>query len=164
MTGTGWILVYFTILDNFAFWARSENGPETMLLIFFGSQCKIQGKIDAQINFGHNFWPECPADLRSTPLSYILHALFRDTPLGYVQHTLPNSQIAKYPNIWLIWLFGYLVAHDKRGQVGYPWKEHEIYSSEALTWGLWDPPVKSYGQNRFVRLFSLVFYIVSQKK
>ena len=111
-----------------------------------------------------NFWLECPTDLRSTPLSYIFNALFRDTPLGYTFCAQPNSQIAKYPNIWLIWLFGYLAAHDKRGQVGYPWKEHEIYSSEALTWGLWDPPVKSYGQNRFVRLFSLVFYIVSQKK
>ena len=135
-----------------------------MLLIFFGSQCKIQGKIDAQINFGHNFWLEGPTDLRSMPLSYIFHALFMDTPLGYVQHTLPNYQIAKYPNIWLIWLFGYLAAHNKLGQVGYPWKEHEKYSSEALTSGLWEPPVKSYDRNRFVRLFSLVFYMVSQKK
>ena len=25
-------------------------------VIFFGSQCKIQGEIDAQIYFGHNFW------------------------------------------------------------------------------------------------------------
>ena len=41
-------------------------------------------------------------------------------------------QIAKYPDIWLIWLFGYLAARDKRGQVGYPWKEHEKCSSEAL--------------------------------
>ena len=33
-------------------------------------------------------------------------------------------QTAKYPNIWLIWLFGYLVVHKKHGQVGYLWKEH----------------------------------------
>ena len=95
MTGTGWILVYFTILDNFAFWARSENGPEMMLLIFFVSQCKLQGKIDAQINFGYNFLLEGPTDFRSTPLSYIFHALFRDTPLGHVYCAQPNSQIAK---------------------------------------------------------------------
>ena len=68
----------------------------------------------------HNFLRESPTDLRTTPLSYIFNALFRNTPLGYVHHTNPNNQIAKYPNIWLIWLFGYLAAHDKRGQVGYP--------------------------------------------
>ena len=64
-------------------------------VIFFGSQCKIQGKIDAHIYFGHNFWQEGPTDLRSTPLSYIFDALFRDTPLGHVCRTQPNSQIAK---------------------------------------------------------------------
>ena len=55
VTGTGWILVYFTILDNFAFWAGSEKCLEIVLLIFFGSQCKIQGNINAKIYFGHNF-------------------------------------------------------------------------------------------------------------
>ena len=59
-------------------------------------------------------------DLRSTPLSYIYNALFRDTPLGHGFCAQPNSPIAKYPNIWLIWLFGYLAACDKHGQVGYP--------------------------------------------
>ena len=73
---------------------------------------------------GHNFWLEWPTDVRSTPLSYIFNALFRDTPLGHVFGAQPNSQIAKYPNIWLIWLFGYLAARKKHGQVGYPWKEH----------------------------------------
>ena len=73
---------------------------------------------------GDNFWLECPTDLRSTPLSYIFNALFRDTPLGYTFCAQPNSQIAKYPNIWLIWLFGYLAACDKHARVGYPWKEH----------------------------------------
>ena len=33
---------------------------------------------------GHNFWLECPSDLRSTPLSYIFNALFRDTSLAYL--------------------------------------------------------------------------------
>ena len=47
MTGTGWILVYFTILDNFAFWVGYEKFLENVLLIFFGSQCKIQGKKNA---------------------------------------------------------------------------------------------------------------------
>ena len=61
---------------------------------------------------GHNFWLECPTDLRSTPLSYIFHALFRDTPLGHVHCTQSNIQIPKYPNIWLIWLFGYLAARS----------------------------------------------------
>ena len=32
---------------------------------------------------------------RSTPLSYIFHALFRDTPLGHVRRMQPISQIAK---------------------------------------------------------------------
>ena len=73
---------------------------------------------------GHNFWLEWPTDVRSTPLSYIFNALFRDTPLDHVFCAQPNSQIAKYPNIWLIWLFGYLAACKKHGQVGYPWKEH----------------------------------------
>ena len=73
---------------------------------FFGSQCKIQGKINAQINFGHNFLLEGPTDLRSTPLSHIFHALFRDTPLGYAQHTWPNSQISKYLADLAIWLLG----------------------------------------------------------
>ena len=40
------------------------------------------------------------------------------------------SRIAKYLDIWL---FGYLAARDKRGQVGYPWREQEKCSSEALT-------------------------------
>ena len=62
-------------------------------VIFFVSQCKIQGKIDAQIYFGHNFWQEGPTDLRSTPLSYIFDALFRDTPIGHVCRTQPNIQI-----------------------------------------------------------------------
>ena len=48
---------------------------------------------------------ECHTDQRSTPLSYIFNALSRDTLLGHVQRTQPHSQIAKYPNIWLIWLF-----------------------------------------------------------
>ena len=111
-----------------------------------------------------NFWLECPTDLRLAPLGYIFNALFRDTPLGHFCCTQPNSQIAKYPNIWLIWLFGYLATRDKRGHVGYPWKEHEKCSSEALTWSPKDPPIKSYGQKRVLLLFSLVFYIVSQKK
>ena len=63
----------------YRFWIDFE-----VSVIFFGSQCKIQGKIDAQIYFGHNFWQEGPTDLRSTPLSYIFHALFRDTPHGHV--------------------------------------------------------------------------------
>ena len=63
-------------------------------------------------------------DIRSTPLSYIFNALFRDTPLEHVCRASPNSQIAKYPNIWLIWLFGYLAERDEHGQVGYPRKEH----------------------------------------
>ena len=48
-----------------------------------------QGEKANKIYFGHNFWLEGPrtSDLRSTPLSYIFHALFRDNPLGYVQHT-----------------------------------------------------------------------------
>ena len=82
-----------------------------------------RGKFPKSI-FGNNFWLEWPTDLRSTPLSYIFNALFRDTPLGHVFCAQPNSQIAKYPNIWLIWLFGYLAARKKHGQVGYPWKEH----------------------------------------
>ena len=59
-------------------------------------------------------------DVRSMPLSYIFNALFRDTLLGHVFCAQPNSQIAKYPNIWLIWLFGYLAERDEHGQVGYP--------------------------------------------
>ena len=73
---------------------------------------------------GDNFWLECPTDLRSTPLSYIFNALFRDSPLGHSFCAQPNSQIAKYPNIWLIWLFGYLAARKNHAQVGYPWKEY----------------------------------------
>ena len=67
-----------------------------------------------------NFWLECPTDLRLTPLGYIFSALFRDTPLGYILCAQPNSQIAKYPNIWLIWLFGYLAARTNHARVGYP--------------------------------------------
>ena len=99
----------------------------------------------------------------STPLSYIYHALSRDTPLGHIYRAQPNSQIAKLAKYLDIWLFGYLVRYAKHSQVGYPWKEHEKCSSEALTWGPYDPPVKSYSQNRFFRFFPLVFYIVSQK-
>ena len=164
MTGTTWIHVNFAICGHFVFWARYEKCPEMMLLIFFGSQCKIQGKIDAQIYFGRNFWLEGPTDLRSTPLSYIFHALFRDIPLGHVYRAQPNIQIAKLAKYLDIWLFGYLARYVEHSQVGYPWKEHAKYSSEALTWGPQDTPVKSYGQNWFVHLFSLVFYIVSQKK
>ena len=69
----------------------------------------------------------------SKPLSNIFHALSRDTQLNYVQCIQPNSQVAKYPDIWLIWLFGYLAARDKYGQVGYPLKEHDKCNSEALT-------------------------------
>ena len=114
----------------YRFWIDFE-----VSVIFFGSQCKIQGKIDAQIYFGHNFWPEGPTDLRSTPLSYIFHALFRDTPLGHVYRAQPNSQIAKLAKYLDIWLFGYLARYVEHSQVGYPWKEHEKCSSEALTWG-----------------------------
>ena len=83
--------LFWPILDNFAFLARSENGSETMLLIF------LAHKIDAQIYFGHKFWLEGPMDLRSSPLSYIFHALFRETPLGHVHRAQPNNQIAKLP-------------------------------------------------------------------
>ena len=125
-----------------------------MSLFYLGSQCKIQGNINAKIYFGHNFWLEGPTVLRPTPLSYIFHALFRDTQLEYVQHSQPNIWLAKYPNIWLIWLFGYLATCHKRGHVGYPWKEHEKCSSEALTWSPKDPPVKSYGQKT---IFAFIF-------
>ena len=74
----------FSILDSFAFWVESEKCLENGVLIFFGSQCKIQGKIKAKINFGHNFWVEGPSNFRSTPLSNIFDSLFRDTPLGHV--------------------------------------------------------------------------------
>ena len=30
------------------------------------------------------------------------------------------NQIAKYPNIWLIWLFGYLAVRKNHARVGYP--------------------------------------------
>ena len=32
---------------------------------------------------GHNFWRECPSDLRSTSLSCIFNALFRDTSFAH---------------------------------------------------------------------------------
>ena len=82
---------------------------------------------------GHNFWLEWPTDVRSTPLSYIFNALFRDTPLDHVFCAQPNSQIAKLAKYLDIWLFGYLAARQKHGQVGYPWKEHSKCSSEVLT-------------------------------
>ena len=97
------------------------------------------------------------------PLSYIFHALSRDAPLGHVYRAQPNSQIAKLAKYLDIWLFGYLVRYFEHSQVGYPWKDQEKSSSEALTWGPYDPLVKSYGQNIFFNLFFLVFYIVSQK-
>ena len=114
--------------------------------------------------FGHNFWLEGHTDLMSMSLSYIFHALSRDTPLGHIYRAQPNSQIAKLAKYRDIWLFGYLARYVEHGQAGYPWKEPEKCSSEVLTWGPYDPPVKSYGQNRFLRLFSLVLYFVSQKK
>ena len=55
MDGAPWIHDILAILDHFAIWARSKTCQENIVLIFFGSQCKIQGKINAQINFGHNF-------------------------------------------------------------------------------------------------------------
>ena len=164
MTGTTWIRVNFAICGHFVFWARYEKCPEMALLIFFGSQCKIQGKINAKLYFGHNFWLVGHTDLRSTPLSYIFHALSRDTQLGNVYHAQPNSQLAILAKYLDIWLFGYLVRYFEHSQVGYPWKEHDKCSSEALAWSPKDPPVKSYGQNRCLLLFSLVFYIMSQKK
>ena len=164
MDGASWIHDILAILDHFAIWSRSKTCQENIVLIFFGSQCKIQGKINAQINFGHNFWLEGHTDLRWTPLSYIFPALSRDTPLGHFYHEQPNSQIAKLAKYLDIWLFGYLVRYFEHSQVGYPWKEHDKCSSEALTWGPYDPPVKSYGRNRFLHLFSLVFFTVSQKK
>ena len=53
-------------------------------------------------------------------ISIYLNIQYVITPLGHVCHTQPNSQIAKYPDIWLIWLFGYLAACDKHARVGYP--------------------------------------------
>ena len=89
-TGTGWILVYFIILDSFTFWVGSEKCLENgVLTFFFGSQCNIQGNINATIYFGNDFWLEGPTDLRSTLLSYIFHALFRDIPLGHVYRAQP---------------------------------------------------------------------------
>ena len=90
VTPNGWSPLdswYSCHFGSFCHLGQDQTCQENIVLIFFGSQCKIQGKIDAQIYFGHNFWPEGPTDLWSTPLSYIFHALFRDTPLGYVQHT-----------------------------------------------------------------------------
>ena len=54
VTGTSWILVYFSILDNFALWVGSEKYLENGVH-FFGSECKIQGKINTKICFDHNF-------------------------------------------------------------------------------------------------------------
>ena len=55
MYGARWIHDILAILDHFAIWARSETCQENIVLVLLGSQCKIQGKINAQINFGHNF-------------------------------------------------------------------------------------------------------------
>ena len=40
---------------------------------------------------GHNFWLECPTELRSTSLSCIFNALFRDTPLAYLTRHLTRD-------------------------------------------------------------------------
>ena len=59
---------------------------------------------------------ECPLDLRSTLLNYILNALFRDTPLAYlssrhvtyvthvtrVTHMTHDTQVADRPNMCYI--------------------------------------------------------------
>ena len=57
------------------------------------------------------------------------------TTVGHILNVMniPLNQIAEYPDIWLIWLFGYLAVRDKYGQVGYPLKEHDKCNSEALT-------------------------------
>ena len=39
--------------------------------------------------FGHNFLMECPMDLRSTSLSYILDTLLRDNPFGHIFLHMP---------------------------------------------------------------------------
>ena len=50
--------------------------------------------------------------------SSIFNALFRDTPLGHVFCAQPNIQIANLAKYLDIWLFGYLAARKKHGQVG----------------------------------------------
>ena len=44
MTGASWIRVILTISDHFAFLVRSEKCLENVILIFFGSYCKMQGE------------------------------------------------------------------------------------------------------------------------
>ena len=70
---------------------------------------------------------------RSTPLSYILNALFVDTPTWLCSVCLaksPKSKISKY--------LANLAACTAYCQVGYPWKEHWKCSSEVLTLSSYD--------------------------
>ena len=63
-----------------------------------------------------------------------LHMLFSGIP--HLATFIARSQIAKLAKHLDGWLFCYLARYVEHSQVGYPWKEHEKCSSEALTWGL----------------------------
>ena len=105
MDGAPWIHDILAILHHFAIWARSKTCQENIVLIFFRSQCKLQGKINAQIYFGHNFWLEGHTDLRLTPLSYIFHGPFQGYP------TWPRlSRAARYLANLAIWMRAIKVA------------------------------------------------------
>ena len=52
---------------------------------------------------GHNFWLECPTDLKSTPLSYIFKALFRQNPTCQPSATLDTWHMWHMWRTWNMW-------------------------------------------------------------
>ena len=89
MVGRAWILFLHNILDHFAFWARSLTCLEIVFLIFFSVIRQNTRHFFPKKVFGHNFWLECPTDLRTTSLSCIFDALFEDTPYFFAYARIP---------------------------------------------------------------------------
>ena len=72
---------------------------------------------------------------------------------GFLRLVMTNDQICAHKCIFgQICIFGC----SKYGQVGWPWKDLAIISSDALFLGQKDLPVKSYDQIHFLADFPIV--------
>ena len=96
-------LWYFFNFGPLDIWARSETWPEIVLLIFLAIQGKIQGKKIVKLFWAITFdWGVLRTSGQRLWATFIM--LFSGIP--HLAMFIALSQIVKYPNIWLIWLFG----------------------------------------------------------
>ena len=104
--------------------------------------------------FSHNFWLECPRDLRSTSLSCIFDAFFGDTPFGHIFFEYAHMPICPYGQIWAYGHVGIWAYAKKLDKWGIP--EKSIKNATQRRWPQVSRTLKSkvMAKNRFLNILS----------